>query len=182
MSREISEYDGVSQFGENKRQLTVQRSDSSILNGSTQAENSHCYAMLLCGIKWFIAIFLCAVVLFCVVASKICNCLLVLGQHYRSVKRVGNSTAEKIEAQTCKQALFLMLLFTLMIPHVASFIYASWTSLRRKSRPWPTKQGFVVVRIIKCRITTNRDHVTKCRLLCKIFSDKTILITAFREV
>ena len=180
MSREISEYDDVSQFGENKRQLTVQRNDSSISNGSTQAENSHYYAILLCGIKWFIAIFLCAVVLFCVVASKIC--LLVLGQHYRSVKRAGNSTAEKIEAQTCKQALFLMLLFTLMIPHFASFIYASWTSLRRKSRPWPTKQGFVVVRIIKCRITTNRDHVTKCGLLCKFFSDKTILISAFREV
>lgn len=159
MSREISEHDGVSQFGENKKQLTVQRTDSSISNGSTQAENSHCYAVLLCVIKWFIAIFLCAVVLCCVVASKIC--LLVLGQHYRSVKRAGNSTTEKIETRTCKQGLFLMLLFTLMIPHVASFIYASWTSLRRKTRPWPTKQGFLVVRIIKCRITTNRDHVKK---------------------
>ena len=80
MSREMSEHDGVSQFGENKKQLTVQRTDSSISNGSTQAENSHCYAVLLCVIKWFIAIFLWAVVLCCVVASKIC--LLVLGQHY----------------------------------------------------------------------------------------------------
>lgn len=174
MSRQISEHDGVSQSGENRRLFTVQRTDSSISNGITKAKNSHCYAVLLCVIKWVIAIFLCAVVLYCVVASKIC--LLVLGQHYRSVKRAGNSTAEKIETQTSKQALFLMLLFTLMIPHVASFIYASWTSFRRKSRPWPTKKGFVVVRIIKCGITTNRDHETSC-LLYKFFSDKTILIT-----
>ena len=87
------------------------------------------------------------VVLFCVVTSKIC--LLVLGQHFKSVNSTGNNDTDKTAAKTSKQALFLMLLLVLTIPQVVSLIYASWTSLSRKSRPWPTKQGFLLVRDLR---------------------------------
>ena len=140
-------YNDISQSEQNGRRYTVQRTNSSISNGTSKAENSRCYAVFRCIIKWLTAVFLCVVVSCCIVASKIC--WLVLGQHYRSINRTGSKTAE---TETSKQALFMMLLLTLMVPHVVSFIYASWTSLRRKSRPWPTKLGLVLVSMIALQI------------------------------
>ena len=146
MSRKISAYDDFAHIDKNSRRYTVQRTDSSISNLSSKAEDSNCYAVFLCIIKWLAAVCLCSVVLFCVVGSKI-N-LLVLGQHFRNINRNGNSTTDELPAETSKQALFIMLLLSLMIPQALSLIYASWTSLRRKSRPWPTKKGFILVRLI----------------------------------
>ena len=146
MSRKISNYDNFAHLDKNSRRYTVQRTDSSISNLTNKAENSNCYPVFLCIVKWLAAVCLCSVVLFCVVGSKIS--LLVLGQHFRSTSnRNGNSTTDKLPEETRKQALFIMLLLSLMIPHAMSLIYASWTSLRRKSRPWPTKKGFILVRV-----------------------------------
>ena len=145
MSRKISNYDNFFQSEKNNRRYTVQRTDSSISNLISKSEDSNCYALFLCIIKWLAALCLCSVVLFCVVGSKIS--LLVLGQHFRNINRNGNSTTDELPAETSKQALFIMLLLSLMIPQAVSLIYTSWTSLRRKSRPWPTKKGFILVRV-----------------------------------
>ena len=147
MSRKISNYNDFDQTDENSRRYTVQRNDSSILNVTSKAENSNCYAVFLCIVKWLVALCLCSVVLLCVVGSKIS--LLVLGQHFRNIYRNGNSTTDKpLSAETNKQALFIMLLLSLMIPQAVSLIYAAWTSLRRESRPWPTKNALIMVRVI----------------------------------
>ena len=138
--------DNFLQIGKQNRRYTVQRTDWSISNLTNKAENSNCYAVFLCIVKWLAALCLCSVVLFCAVGSKIS--LLVLGQHFRSISNHnGNSTTYKLPAETSKEALFLILLFVQMIPQAVSLIYASWTSLRRKSRPWPTKKGFILVRV-----------------------------------
>ena len=133
-----------------KRTYTVDRRDSSISHESTNVEDGNCYALFLCIVKWITAIILSTLVLFCIVGSKIC--LLALGQHFKSIKRSGNDTISledhNVPIETQKQALFLMLLLALMIPQAMSLLYASWTSLTRKSRPWPKKQGFIAVRII----------------------------------
>jgi len=100
--------------------------------------------VFLCVVKWLAAVITFSLVLFCVVTSKIC--LLILGQQFRSANQTVKNGTGKITAETCKQALFLMLLLALMIPQAASSIYASWTSLRRNSRPWATKQGILLVR------------------------------------
>ena len=144
MSGKTNNADNFLQIGKQNRRYTVQRTDSSISNLTSKAENSNCYAVFLCIAKWLVAVCLCSVVLFCVVGSKIS--LLVLGQHFRN-NRNGNSTTEKLPAETSKEALFLILLFVQMIPQAVSLLYASWTSLRRKSRPWPTKKGFILVRV-----------------------------------
>jgi len=134
----------MSSFG-NRKPYTVQRTESTLSISSTDKdENEHCYNVFLCVVKWLAAVITFSVVLFCVVTSKIC--LLVLGQQFRSANQTVKNGTGKITAETSKQALFLMLLLALMIPQAASFIYASWTSLRRKSRPWPTKQGILLVR------------------------------------
>ena len=145
MSRDSSNYDNSLQIERNNRRYTVQRTNSSISNLRSKAEDSNCHAVFLCIIKWLAAVCLCSVVLFCVVGSKVS--LLILGQHLRNIKRNGNSTTDELPAKTSKQALFLMLLLVQMIPQAVSLIYASWTSLRRKSRPWPTKKGFILVRV-----------------------------------
>ncbi|XP_068739017.1 uncharacterized protein [Montipora capricornis] len=130
-----------------KRTYTVDRNDSSISNESTNVEDGNCYALFLCIVKWITAVILSTLVLFCIVGSKIC--LLALGQHFKSIKRSGNDTISledhNVPIETQKQALFLMLLLALMIPQAMSFLYASWTSLTRKSRPWPKKQGFIAI-------------------------------------
>ena len=132
---------------ENRKRYTVERKESSLSTVSNKDnENKHLYNVFLCVCKWLAAIILFSVVLFCVVASKIC--LLVLGQQFKSVNSTGNNDTDKTAAETSKQALFLMLLLALTIPQAVSLIYASWTSLRRKSRPWPTKQGFLLVRAL----------------------------------
>ena len=146
MSRRISNYDDFDQIDKNSRRYTVQRNDSSISSLTNKAENRNCYAVFLCIVKWLVAICLCSVVLFCVVGSKIS--LLVLGQHFRNINRNGNSTTDKLSAETSKQALFIMLLLSLMIPQAASLIYATWKSLRRESQPWPTKKALIMVRVI----------------------------------
>ena len=139
--------DSVQSVDKNRRRYTVQRTDSSVSDVTEgKVRKGHCYAVFLCVVKWLAAIFLFAVVLFCVVTSKIC--LLVLAQQFRSIDQTGKSATEKAATETKKQALFIMLLLALMIPQASSVIYASWTSLRRKSRPWPTKQGFIVVRTV----------------------------------
>ena len=133
-----------------KDTYTVDRRCSSISNESTNVEDGNCYVMSLRIIKWITAVILSTLVLFCVVASKIC--LLALGQHYKGIKGSGNDTTStehhNVPIETQKQALFFMLLLALMIPQAMSLLYASWTSLRRKSRPWPKRRGFVAVRII----------------------------------
>ena len=145
MSRKSSNYDNVFQIEKNNRRYTVQRTDSSISNLISKAEDGNCYAVFLCIIKWLATLCLCSVVLFCVVGSKIS--LLVLGQHLRNINRNGNSTTDELPAETSKQALLLILLLVQMIPQAVSLICTSWTSLRRKSRPWPTKKGFILVRV-----------------------------------
>ena len=145
MSRKVSSYDDVSMSSfENRKRYTVERKESSLsIVSNKDDENEHFYNVFLCVCKWLVAIILFSVVLFCVVTSKIC--LLVLGQQFKSVHHTGNDGTDKTAAETSKQALFLMLLLVLTIPQAVSLIYASWTSLRRKSRPWPTKQGFLLV-------------------------------------
>ena len=149
MSRNISSYGNVSMSSfENRKRYTVERKESSLsIVSNKDDENEHFYNVFLCVCKWLAAIILFSVVLFCVVTSKIC--LLVLGQQFKSVSHTGNNDTDKTAAETNKQALFLMLVLALTIPQVVSFIYASWTSLRRKSRPWPTKQGFLLVRALR---------------------------------
>ncbi|XP_068739006.1 uncharacterized protein [Montipora capricornis] len=130
-----------------KYTYTVDRKCSSISNESTNVEDGNCYVMSLRIIKWITAVIISTLVLFCVVASKIC--LLALGQHYKGIKGSGNDTTStehhNVPIETQKQALLFMLLLALMIPQAMSLFYASWTSLRRKSRPWPKRRGFVAI-------------------------------------
>ena len=156
MSRKISNYDDFDQIDKNWRRYTVQRNYSSISSLTSKAENNNFYAVFLCIVKWLVALCLCSVVLLCVVGSKIS--LLVLGQHFRNINRNLNSTTDKpLSTETNKEALFIMLLLSLMIPQAASLIYAAWTSLRRESRPWPTKKALIMVRVI----TDSPDIVSK---------------------
>ena len=145
MSRKTSDYSNSSPFSfENIKRYTVERTESSLSTVSNKEEDNQFCNVLPCVLKWLAALFLFAVVLFCVVTSKIC--LLVLGHQFRSTNQTGTNFTDKTTTETSKQALFLMLLLALMIPQAVSFIHASWTSLRRKSRPWPSKQGFILVR------------------------------------
>ena len=148
MSKNLANHDNFvqPQFEKNRRRFTVQRTESSISNVSSKNENSDGYAVFLCIIKWLVAVFLLIAVLYCVVASKIC--LLVLGQQFRKLNQRGESGSDKTVTERSKQALFLMLLLALLIPQAVSFFYASWTSMRRKTCPWPSKQGLILVRLI----------------------------------
>ena len=103
------------------------------------------YGVFRCTIKWLVAVIVFSAVLACLVTSKIC--LLVLGQH---LKRFSESTANstlavEYSSETNKQALFLMLVLALMIPEAACLIHASWTSLGKKHRPWPSKKASMLV-------------------------------------
>lgn len=145
MSRKISNYENFAQSSSDhsRRRYTVERTESSISNVSSKIENGQFFDAFLSVLKWITAVFLFAVVLFCAVTSKIS--LLVLGQQFKSFNQTKTSVSKEVSAETSKQALILMLVLILMIPQAVSFVYATWTSLRRKSRPWPTKQGFILV-------------------------------------
>ena len=145
MSRKISHCDDFStaSFAENRKRYTVERRDSSASNKSVKTENGQCIKIFFCILKWLTAAFLFLAVLFCVVSSKIC--LLVLGRQFKKVEQSRVNSSKEHSAETTKIALVLMLLLALIIPQVVSLIYSSWTSLRRKSRPWPTKKGIVLV-------------------------------------
>ena len=103
------------------------------------------YGVFRCTIKWLVAVIVFSAVLACLVTSKIC--LLVLGQHLkRSSESTANSTlAVEYSSEINKQALFLMLVLALMIPEAACLIHASWTSLGKKHRPWPSKKASILV-------------------------------------
>ena len=149
MSRKISHYDDCStaSLAENRKRYTVQRRDSSASNKSVKIENGQFINIFFCILKWLTAVFLFLAVLFCVVTSKIC--LLVLGGQLKKVEQSRVNSSKEHSAETITIALVLMLLLALIIPQVMSLIYASWTSLRRKSRPWPTKKGFILVSSVK---------------------------------
>ncbi|KAL9969292.1 hypothetical protein ACROYT_G021491 [Oculina patagonica] len=145
MSRKISNYENFarSSSDHNRRRYTVERTESSISNVSSKIENGQFFDAFLSVLKWMTAVFLFAVVVFCTVTSKIS--LLVIGQQFKSFNQTKTSVSKEVSAETSKQALILMLVLVLMIPQAVAFVYATWTSLRRKSRPWPTKQGFILV-------------------------------------
>ena len=151
MSGAISNHNDVAESAaveKDRTQYTIDRTESSISIVSNEVENrNNCCAVFLCIAKWLVAVFLLSVVLCCVVASKVC--LLVLGQQLKNLNQTGDNVKDKTVTETTKQSLFLMLLLALMIPQAVSFIHASWTSLRRKSRPWPSKPGFILVRLVK---------------------------------
>ena len=152
-------------FQKNESEFTIDKSEPT-LDPSNKAEKRHCYSFLPWIVKWFVAVFLSLLVLCCVVASRIC--LLVLGKHFkdlddgtlsqtvnkhgsdRNLSQTEKSDNENNSTEASKQALFLMLILALMIPEAVSFIYASWTSLRRKSHPWPTRKGFITVSLLVC--------------------------------
>lgn len=144
MSRKISNYENFAQLSadHNRRRYTVERTESSVSNVSSRIENGQFIDTFISVLKWLTAIFVFSVVMFCVVASKIC--LLVLGEQFKNFNQTKTS-ALKEDVETSKQASILILVLVLMIPQVVSFVYATWTNLRRKSRPWPTKQGFILV-------------------------------------
>ena len=152
MSEEIGNHDNADKVQRpascQKKQssFTIERRESSFSVASSQTENGHYYLVFLLVVKWFAAVFLLLLMLCCVVASKIC--LLVLGQHFKNLNLTERSSNDGTSTEIKKKALFLMLILALMIPEGVSFIYASWTSLRRRSRPWPTKKGFITVSLV----------------------------------
>ena len=129
-----------------RRRFTVQRKDSAESVVSAKLESGQVFNVFICILKWISAVLIFLAVLFCIVTSKIC--LLVLGHQFKSVQETRTNTTKDYSAETNKQALVMMLVLTQMIPLAASLLYAIWTSLRRKSRPWPTKQGFIIVSIL----------------------------------
>ena len=145
MSRKISNFEKFAQSSpdHNRRLYTVERTESSISNVSSKVENGQLFDTFFSILKWITAVFLSSVVVFCAAISKIS--LLVLGQQFKSLNQTKTSVSKEVSAEASKQALILMLILILMIPQAVSFVYATWTSLRRKSRPWPTKQGLILV-------------------------------------
>ena len=148
MSRTSSYYDvsSMAPFEENRKKYTVQRTDSSASDVSAKLENGRFFYVFIRILKWISAAIIFLAVLFCIVTSKIC--LLVLGQQFKSVHETRANTSTAYSAGINKQALVIMLVLALMIPQAMSLIYASWTSLRRKSRPWPTTRGIILVSAI----------------------------------
>ena len=161
MSRKISNYENFARSSpdHNLRRYTVERTESSISNVSSKIENGHFFDSFLSVLKWITAVFLFSIVLFCAVTSKIS--LLVLGQQFKTFNQTKTSISNEVCAETSKQALILMLILILMTPQAVSFVYATWTSLRRKSHPWPAKQGFFLVSPISFS-TGKRRLSTQC--------------------
>lgn len=90
--------------------------------------------------KWITAILLGMAVLLCVVVSKIS--LLVIGQNYKNILKAENETSadavpQRVQAAG-KEAIFIMLVTVLLVPQGVSLLWAAWTSLFRRSHPWPT--------------------------------------------
>lgn len=133
-------------FEGTRKRFTVQRKDSAESVVSAKLENGQFFNGFLCILKWISAVLIFLAVLFCIVTSKLC--LLVLGHQFKSAQETKTNTTAEYSAEANKQALVMMLVLALVIPQAASLLYAIWTSLRRKSRPWPTKQGFIIVSVI----------------------------------
>ena len=148
MSQTISNGDDSSKpsFEQNGKRYTVQRRNSSLSGENSKIGNGKFFDLLLCVLKWLTAAFLFLAVLLCLVTSKIC--LLVLGGQFKKVNQTIVNTRRGYSPDARKQALALMLLLSLIVPQVMSLVYASWTSLRRRSRPWPTKKGFLLVSLV----------------------------------
>lgn len=167
-------------FQKSESEFTIDKSEPT-LDLSNKAEKRHCYSFLPWIVKWFVAVFLSLLVLCCVVASRIC--LLVLGKNFKDLDEVGKtgnngtlnqtlnssdghfsptgkSGNENSSTEAGKQALFLMLILALMIPEAVSLIYASWTSLRRKSHPWPSQKGFISIFIGGFLETVSLSYIT----------------------
>ena len=145
MARRISSYENFAQSSadHNQKRYTVERPESSISNVSSRIEKGRFVDALLSVLKWLTAVLMFSVVVFCVVASKIS--LLVLGQQFKDFNQTMNSAVREASSETSKEAFILMLVLVLMIPQVVSLVKATWTNLRRKSCPWPAKQGFILV-------------------------------------
>ena len=145
MSRKISNYENFAQLSadHNRKRYTVERTESSVSNTSGRVENRQFIDAFLSVLKWLTAVLVFSVVVFCVVASRIC--LLVLGQQFKDFNQTMTSASREASVETSKQASILMLVLVLMIPQLVSLVYATWTNLRRKTRPWPTRQGFILV-------------------------------------
>ena len=145
MSRKISNYENFAQSSAdlNRKRYTVERTESSLSNTSGRVENRQFIDGFLSVLKWLTAGLVFSVVVFCVVASKIC--LLVLGQQFKDFNQTMTSALREASVGTSKQASILMLVLVLMIPQLVSLVYATWTNLRRKTRPWPTREGFILV-------------------------------------
>ena len=145
MSRKISNYENFAQLSadHNRKRYTVERTESSVSNTSDRIENGQLIDAFLSVLKWLTAVLVFSVIVFCVVASKIC--LLVLGQQFKDFNQNMTSALREASVETSKQASLLMLVLVLMIPQLVSLVYATWTNLRRKTRPWPTKQGLILV-------------------------------------
>ena len=116
----------------------MERTESSVSNASGRIENGQFLDSFLSVLKWLTAVLIFSVVVFCVVASKIT--LLVLGQQFKHFNQTMTSAVREASVETSKEASILMLVLVLMIPQLVSLVYATWTNLRRKTRPWPTKQ------------------------------------------
>ena len=145
MSRRISNYENFAELSDdhNQKRYTVERAESSVSNVSGRIENGQFVDALLSVLKWLTAVVVFSVVVFCVVASKIS--LLVLGQQFKDFNQTATIAVREASAETSKEASILMLVLVLMIPQLVSLVYATWTNLRRKTRLWPTKQGFFLV-------------------------------------
>ena len=145
MSRKISNYENFAQLSadHNRKRYTEEKTESSVSNTSGRVENLQFIDAFLSVLKWLTAVLVFSVVVFCVVASTIC--LLVLGQQFKHFNQTFTSSSREASVETSKQASILMLVLVLMIPQLVSLVYATWTNLRRKTRPWPTRQGFILV-------------------------------------
>ena len=145
MSRRISNYENFAELSDdrNQKRYTVERAESSVSNVSGRIENGQLVDALLSVLKWLTAVLVFSVVVFCVVASKIS--LLVLGQQFKDFNQTATIAVREASAETSKEASILMLVLVLMIPQLVSLVYATWTNLRRRTRLWPTKQGFFLV-------------------------------------
>ena len=145
MSRRISNYENFAELSDdhNQKRYTVERTESSVSNVNGRIENGQFIDALLSVLKWLTAVLVFSVVVFCVVASKIS--LLVLGQQFKDFNQTATSAVREASVETSKEASISMLVLVLMIPQLVSLVYATWTNLRRKTRPWPTKQGFILV-------------------------------------
>jgi len=148
MSRKISNYENFAQLSadHNRKRYTLERTESSVSNASSRLENGgQLIDVFFTVLKWLTAVLVFSVVVFCVVASKIC--LLVLGQQFKALNQTKTSALGDASVETSKQASILMLVLVLMIPQLVSLVSATWTNLRKKTRPWPTKQGFILILI-----------------------------------
>lgn len=132
MSRKISNYENFVQSSadHNQRLYMVERTESSVSNVSSRIENGQYIDAFISVLKWLTAIFVFSVVVFCVVASKIC--LLVLGQQFKNFNQTKTSALKEVSVETSKQASVLMLVLVLMIPQCRVFCLRNLDKFEKK--------------------------------------------------